>query len=138
MEAYAEAPDDPSDYNGGIIMTGSYAAGSDIDEKLNALIRSMRNSEDYRRYQRLEAELSTHPDLKRSVDNYRRRVFEMQNSSRDIFDETDYAIHDFDQLAKDPLAADYLDAENTVCGMIRKVVDAISEEVIVRLPDDAN
>ena len=119
-------------------MTGSYAAGSDIDDKLGALIRAMRNSEDYRRYQRLEAELSTNPDLKRSVDNYRRRVFEMQNSNRDIFDETDYAIHDFDQLAKDPLAEDYLDAENSVCGMIRKVVDAISEEVIVRLPDDGN
>lgn len=113
-------------------------ADSDVDEKLRNLISAMRDSDEYRRYQRLEAELSVRPDLKQAVNNYRRRVFEMQNSNRDIFDETDYVIHDFEQLTRDPLAAEYLDAENSVCGMIRKVVEAISAEVIVSLPDGQN
>lgn len=110
-------------------------AGNEVDDKLRDLIEAMRNSEEYRRYQRLEAELSARPDLQQSVNQYRSRVFEMQNSNRDIFDETDYVVHDFEQLSKDPLAADYLDAENSVCVMIRKVVSAISDEVIVSLPD---
>lgn len=96
----------------------------------------MRQSDEYRRYQGAEARLEAKPELKREVTDFRRKVFDMQTSGRDIYDETDYLLKDFDRLTQDPIAADYLDAENAVCSMIRKVTNAITGEVIVSLPDE--
>jgi cell fate (sporulation/competence/biofilm development) regulator YlbF (YheA/YmcA/DUF963 family) len=62
---------------------------SEVDKKLRELIEAMRHSDEYRRYRELEAQLQVHPDVKKAVNEYRSRVFEMQNSNRDIFDETD-------------------------------------------------
>jgi hypothetical protein len=58
----------------------------------------------------------------------------MQQSDRDLFNETDYVMHEFDTLLSQQNVNDYLDAELSVCRMIQRVVDAINREVDLELP----
>ncbi len=108
---------------------------SEVAAKLDELIQAMKNSDDYRRYSRLEAELKEKPELKEKIDAYRKRSYDMQNSGRDLFDETDYVIHEYEELVTNSTAVAYLDAESSVCRMIQRVVDAINESVSVEFPE---
>ena len=49
-----------------------------IDELKAELIQAVLDSEEYREYKRLEAEVSKNADLKRAIDEFRRRNFEIQ------------------------------------------------------------
>ena len=106
----------------------------EITVKLQELISAMKKSDDYVRFRELEMKLANDPELRQRVDQYRQRVFDMQQGDRDLFDETDYVIHEFNTLMSDQTASDYLDAEGAVCRMIQRVVDAINREVEIRIP----
>lgn len=51
-----------------------------IDELKKEIIHEILNSEEYKEYRRLQAEMDRTPDLKRQVDEFRMRNFELQNS----------------------------------------------------------
>ena len=51
-----------------------------IDELKKEIIHEILNSEEYREYRRLQSEIDRTPDLKRQVDEFRMRNFELQNS----------------------------------------------------------
>nr|WP_027872313.1 YlbF family regulator [[Eubacterium] cellulosolvens] len=106
----------------------------EVTVKLQELINAMKKSEDYQRYRELEAKLSDDPDMRARIDQYRQRVFDMQQADRDLFEETDYVLHEFNTLLTDQTASDFLDAEGAVCRMIQRVVDAINREVDVKIP----
>ena len=50
-----------------------------IDELKKEIIHEILNSEEYREYRRLQSEIDRTPDLKRQVDEFRMRNFELQN-----------------------------------------------------------
>jgi cell fate (sporulation/competence/biofilm development) regulator YlbF (YheA/YmcA/DUF963 family) len=105
-----------------------------VQEKLQELVNAMKSTEDYVRYRALEEKLKKDPELKSRIDQYRQRAFDMQQSDRDLFNETDYVMHEFDTLLSQQNVNDYLDAELSVCRMIQRVVDAINREVDLELP----
>ena len=51
-----------------------------IDELKKEIIHEILNSEEYREYRRLQSEIDRTPDLKRQVDEFRMKNFELQNS----------------------------------------------------------
>ena len=51
-----------------------------IDELKKEIIHEILNSEEYKEYRRLQAEMDRTPDLKRQVDEFRMKNFELQNS----------------------------------------------------------
>jgi|UniRef100_I5AUU6 cell fate (sporulation/competence/biofilm development) regulator YlbF (YheA/YmcA/DUF963 family) len=106
----------------------------EVTVKLQELINAMKKSEDYVRYRELEAKLNNDPEMRQRIDQYRQRVFDMQQADRDLFEETDYVLHEFNTLLTEQTASDFLDAEGAVCRMIQRVVDAINREVDVKIP----
>ncbi|MDO4621950.1 MAG: YlbF family regulator [Eubacteriales bacterium] len=107
---------------------------SDVTTQVDELVRAMQNSEDYRKYCSLEEELEKNPELKQLINSYRRRVYEMNASERDLYEETDYVLAEYDELFGNVLAVEYLDAESAVCSMVRRVMDDISKALPVELP----
>ena len=53
-----------------------------IDELKKEIIHEILNSEEYREYRRLQSEIDRTPDLKRQVDEFRMKNFELQNSEK--------------------------------------------------------
>ena len=51
-----------------------------IDELKKEIIHEILNSEEYKEYRRLQAEMDRTPDLKRQVDEFRMKNFELQNA----------------------------------------------------------
>ena len=49
-----------------------------IDELKKEIIHEILNSEEYREYRRLQSEIDRTPDLKRQVDEFRMKNFELQ------------------------------------------------------------
>ncbi len=105
-----------------------------VSECTDELIRAIRNSRDYVRYTRAEELLKKDPELKRQVDEYRLRVFRMQESRQDLYEYSDHMQKEYENLLSNPLAAEYLDAESSVCRMLQRIVWRISEGVAVELP----
>ncbi|MCC6093882.1 MAG: YlbF family regulator [Eubacterium sp.] len=105
-----------------------------VREKTEELVRTLENSEAYKRYCSLSEQLKDMPELRQKINEYRRKVYEMQTSGRDLYDETDYVISEYSPLLRNEIAADFLDAEGAVCRMVQQVVDTISSEIHLELP----
>ena len=99
------------------------------------LISAIRSSGDYQRYKKCEEQLRQNPELKKKVDEYRVRNFQLQQTDRDLFDESDEVLREFGGVLKNPLAAEYLDAESSVCRMVQRVVNYINKSVAVDIPE---
>ncbi|MGI6057070.1 MAG: YlbF family regulator [Bilifractor sp.] len=105
-----------------------------VKEKAEELIQALEQSEDYVRYRNLENRLKEMPELRQKINEYRRKVYEMQTSGRDLYDETDYVINEYSPLLRNEIAADYLDAESAVCRTVQRIINAISQEIHVEMP----
>ncbi|HIR93603.1 MAG TPA: YlbF family regulator [Candidatus Egerieimonas intestinavium] len=108
---------------------------SNVEKCVKALIYAIRTSESYQNYQRCERELAKEPNLREKLDEFRRRVFEMNTSDQvDIYEEADRLEQESTELRLIPVVNDFLAAELEICTTLREVTGRISEEVGVRLP----
>ena len=94
-----------------------------IDELKKEIIHEILNSEEYREYRRLQSEINRTPDLKRQVDEFRMRNFELQNSENvpDMF----AAMENLNKEYADR----YLMTEITFCRFMRDIYKDIAEAV---------
>ncbi len=107
-----------------------------IAERLHALTDAMRNTIDYQSYLKLEAELDKDQELKRKVDEFRSRNFALQEAENvDLFEAVDRIDKEYRDLRKNPVVAEYLAAELSVCRMIQKVFAAINREIRIDVPE---
>ena len=104
-----------------------------ITERLQALTEAMKADADYQRYLQLEEKLEHDRELKRRVDEFRLRNYYLQEAE-DLFDAVDDVDREFRELRKIPIVNAYLEAELSVCKMIQRVLETISEEVKVEIP----
>ena len=103
------------------------------NEALNAYIAAIKSSDIYREYRSALEELKKDPDLKRRVDDFRKRNYNFQQS-----EEVDLA--EYDQFrsevvgfrAAEPRADAFFDAEIALCRLIQdnnfRIVDALDFE----------
>ena len=106
-----------------------------IDELKAELIQAVLDSEEYREYKRLEAEVSKNADLKRAIDEFRRRNFEIQYN--DEIQEIDENISQLEaqyaDMRNQGLAKSYFSAELCLCCLVQDVcvslVDAVDFDV---------
>ncbi len=94
---------------------------SNIDYAVEELISSVLSSETYREYSEVLAKVKQEPDLKRQIDEFRRRNYELQN-------EVDYDFNKIEQFEKEnesfreiPLVSDFLAAELAFCRMMQEI-----------------
>ena len=107
----------------------------EITEWVYALTEAMKENRDYQRYLFLEAELQKNRELKKQVDEFRLRNYYLQESDVDLYEAVDEVDREFQELQKIPVVNAYLDAELSVCKMIQRVLETISQEVQIAEPE---
>lgn len=107
----------------------------EITERVYALTEAMKENRDYQRYLFLEEELQKNRELKKQVDEFRLRNYYLQESDVDLYEAVDEVDREFQELQKIPVVNAYLDAELSVCKMIQRVLETISQEVQIAEPE---
>ena len=95
------------------------------------LIKTIKESHEYREYKRLEAELNRQPDLKRAVDEFRRENFLYQNSVEveDPLGATLALDERFAGTRSQDVVNRFLMAEMGVCRLVRGVCMSVVESL---------
>lgn len=102
-----------------------------IDQLKAQIADTIKESAEYKEYKRLEEIVSKDPNLKRSIDEFRRRNYEIQNSGQveDIFAAQEELNRQYADMRNQYMVNRYLLAEVCLCRMVqdicRTVVDAI-------------
>lgn len=102
-----------------------------IDELKNELRETVRNSEEYREYRRLEFIIMRNPDLKRQVDEFRKRNFEIQNSEDqiDFLEATEELNRQYADVRNQDTVNRFLQAEVCLCRLVQDLCFTITEAV---------
>ncbi len=111
MEAYETPPDDPAYHYGDL---GKY-----MDERINKALKELkdaiRSCEDYKSFCAVKAEVDAEPELRRQIDDFRLRCFQLHNERADNpdFAELDRFFQESFEFRKNPLVDEYLKRELT-------------------------
>ena len=100
---------------------------NNVDNAVTLLISSVKESVVYKEYRKQLSEVNQYPDLKRQIDEFRTRNFQMQNSSEVAFDKLEKFEKEYEDLRENPLVANFLAAELAFCRMMQEVNNCITE-----------
>lgn len=106
-----------------------------IDDLKIQLREAIQNSDEYLEFKRLEAVIVRNPDLKRQIDEFRKRNFEIQNveSDIDILEATENLNMQYKDVRRQEMVNRYLNAEVCLCRLVQEicftVVDAVDFEL---------
>ena len=108
---------------------------NEIGRCTQALTEAVRNSSEYKRYQRIRAEVLEHPDVAKRLHEFRMKNYLIQNSQDniDLYTETDKLEKEYKEFCKDPIVEEYLEAENAFCKIIRQINWDLIENLDVEL-----
>ena len=92
-----------------------------IDEIKKELGEAILNSEEYKEYQELQKEIDRNPDLKRVIDEYRRRHFALQydDNIEDKFMATQNLSKEYEEFNSQILVRKYLMRRYVYAGRYR-------------------
>ncbi len=102
---------------------------SRIEECTANLIEAVRESREYLHFCELRDEVAKDPELRRQINDFRRQVFELQNSgdSTDAYEEMERISREYEAFRSNPLVEGFLRSELRVCRIIQQVnLDLIS------------
>jgi cell fate (sporulation/competence/biofilm development) regulator YlbF (YheA/YmcA/DUF963 family) len=106
-----------------------------IQMYVDSLIGAIREGEAYQRYTNCEEELKKQPELRQKIDEFRTAVYRFNNdSNRDLYVEIDHFEEQYEDLRKNPLVNEYLEAELDVCKLLQKVSARIQCGVDIKIP----
>lgn len=96
-------------------------ADENVNEAVEQLIGAIRNTDAYLEYQRQLARVKEQPELKRQIDDFRTRNFELQTSKDTNFDKIDQFTRANEAFRENPLVSDFLAAELAFCRMMQEI-----------------
>lgn len=94
-----------------------------VEECTRALLEAVRNSEEYKNYEKIKAEIEGKPEARKKVDDFRQKAYLLQssNSSIDLLDEMNRLAFERQELRKDRLVTEYLSSELSLCRMLQRI-----------------
>ena len=96
-------------------------ADENVNEAVKQLVEAIRNTDAYLEYQRQLARVKEQPELKRQIDAFRTRNFELQTSKDTNFDKIDQFTRENEAFRENPLVSDFLAAELAFCRMMQEI-----------------
>ncbi|MBR6381281.1 MAG: YlbF family regulator [Lachnospiraceae bacterium] len=102
---------------------------SEIDQGLENFIACIKDSEIYREYRTQLELLKANPELKRQVDDYRKRNYELQKAEDMDFAKLDSFWQEYYDFRMDPLVDSFLAAELAFCRMMQEVSFKLTESL---------
>lgn len=102
-----------------------------IEEALRELVQAFRESQEYIKYQEIRAKVHTDLQLEEQIHAYRRMIYEIQNSAKelDLYEETDRLERDSADFRGNPLVREYLAAELAVCRVFKHINWSIVQNI---------
>lgn len=100
-----------------------------VDESVNSLIDVIKKSEVYLEYRKQLDLLKQDPELKRQVDEFRKRNYEMQMNEDMDFGMLARFQSEFKDFRQNPLVDNFLAAELDFCKMMQKINFTITEAI---------
>ncbi len=101
-----------------------------IEEKLEALVREVKESAVYQEYQRVRELVHQEPEKEKAVHEFRRRNFELhKRRDVDLYTEMDRLEKEFAPLRAETYVNEYLAAELAVCRMVQHINYRLMEEI---------
>ncbi|MBR4731499.1 MAG: YlbF family regulator [Lachnospiraceae bacterium] len=92
-----------------------------VEEAAEALADALLNSDIYQEYKSKLDQVKQYPDLKRQIDEFRMRNYELQQSPDYAFDKMEQFQREYQTFRDDPLVSDFLAAELAFCRMVQDV-----------------
>ncbi|MCD8011680.1 MAG: YlbF family regulator [Lachnospiraceae bacterium] len=102
-----------------------------IEECTKALTRSIQETEEYQSFQRLRKVADQDPELHQKLNEFRRRVYDVQTSGEtlDFYSEQERLGRDAAEFRKNELVDEYLKTELHICRIIQKVAFQVAEAI---------
>lgn len=101
-----------------------------LDESLKNLIDAVKDSSEYKEYQRIRNLVHQEPEKERAIDEFRRRNFELHKCRNvDLYAEMDRLEGEFAPLRAQAYVNEYLAAELALCRMIQKINYSLMMEI---------
>ena len=94
-----------------------------IDEALEGLVQTIREGEEYQKYQAVRAKVHEQPQLEEKIHAFRKKNYEVQNLTEEkkLYDQADKLEREGIEFRKDPLVNEYLDAELGICRLFQRI-----------------
>lgn len=93
----------------------------DLDRAVENMIAALRESKVYRTYQEALAAVKQQPELKREIDEYRKKNYLMQNSGDMAFESIEQFEREYSDFRENPLVAEFLAAELALCRTVQQI-----------------
>ena len=96
---------------------------SQIDDALKQLMTAIRTSEEFIRYQTIKEKVHGFPELENQINEFRKKNYLLQNSQGtvDLYEETDRMEDEYREFRKNPMVAEFLNAENALCKVVQQI-----------------
>ena len=92
-----------------------------VNQAVEQMVQAIRNTDAYLEYQKQLAHVKEQPELKRQIDEFRTRNFELQTSKDTNFDKLDQFTRENEAFRENPLVSDFLAAELAFCRMMQGI-----------------
>ena len=94
---------------------------NEVEEAVDRLADALLNSEVYREYRSKLEQVKQDPDLKRQIDEFRMRNYELQQSPDYACDKVEQFQRVYQAFRDNPLVSDFLAAELAFCRMVQGI-----------------
>ncbi len=102
---------------------------SNIDNSVDRLISAVKESAVYDKYMQQLSEVKKNPELKKQIDEFRKRNFELQNSEDIALEKMEAFEQEYANFREIPLVSEFLAAELAFCRMMQEINLRITEAV---------
>ena len=92
-----------------------------VNQAVEQMVQAIRNTDAYLEYQKQLARVKEQSELKRQIDEFRTRNFELQTSKDTNFDKLDQCTRENAAFRENPLVSDFLAAELAFCRMMQEI-----------------
>ena len=99
---------------------------NEVEEAVDRLANALLNSDVYREYKSKLEQVKKDPELKRQIDEFRMRTYELQQSPDYAFDKVEQFQREYQAFRDNPLVSDFLAAELAFCRMVQGIENRLS------------
>lgn len=94
-----------------------------IEKCTRDLLEALKECEEYKIFEENKERMKGHPELRSKMDEFRKKVYLIQNSNTpiDMLDEMSKLFKERQEIYKEPLVAEYIEAELHMCRILQKI-----------------
>lgn len=92
-----------------------------VNQAVEQMVQAIRNTDAYLEYRRQLGRIKEQPELKKQIDDFRTRNFELQTSKDTNFDKIDQFTRENEAFRENPLVSDFLAVELAFCRMMQEI-----------------